>query len=217
MRVTAAVLYDVKKPLVVEDVELLEPGPHEVLVRWTANGVCHSDLHVMTGDYPHPCPSCSATRRPGSSRRSAPASSRSAPAITSARATFPRAASAGTASAASPRCARSATSRAGSCWTARRAFRRTARACTTSCRCPATPRTRCSRTSASSRSRKDAPLDVVCLVSCGVLAGRGAGVQPRQGAAGGERGGVGLRRRGAEHHPGRAAGGRRQDHRGGRA
>ena len=56
MRVTAAVLYDVKKPLVVEDVDLLEPGPHEVLVRWKANGVCHSDLHVMTGDYPHPRP-----------------------------------------------------------------------------------------------------------------------------------------------------------------
>ena len=56
MRVTAAVLYDVKKPVVVEDVELLEPGPHEVQVRWAANGVCHSDLHVMTGDYPHPLP-----------------------------------------------------------------------------------------------------------------------------------------------------------------
>jgi S-(hydroxymethyl)glutathione dehydrogenase / alcohol dehydrogenase len=56
MRVTAAVLYDVKKPVVVEDVELLEPGPHEVQVRWAANGVCHSDLHVITGDYPHPLP-----------------------------------------------------------------------------------------------------------------------------------------------------------------
>ena len=56
MRVTAAVLYDTKKPVVVEDVELLEPGPHEVQVRWVANGVCHSDLHVMTGDYPHPLP-----------------------------------------------------------------------------------------------------------------------------------------------------------------
>jgi len=56
MRVTAAVLYDTKKPVVVEDVELLEPGPHEVQVRWTANGVCHSDLHVITGDSPHPLP-----------------------------------------------------------------------------------------------------------------------------------------------------------------
>jgi Zn-dependent alcohol dehydrogenase len=56
MRVTAAVLYDAKKPVVIEDVELLEPGPHEVQVRWAANGVCHSDLHVMTGDYPHALP-----------------------------------------------------------------------------------------------------------------------------------------------------------------
>jgi S-(hydroxymethyl)glutathione dehydrogenase / alcohol dehydrogenase len=56
MRVTAAVLYDAKKPVVVDDVELAEPGPHEVQVRWVANGVCHSDLHVITGDYPHPLP-----------------------------------------------------------------------------------------------------------------------------------------------------------------
>src|SRR5437879_13473405 len=53
---TAAVLYQVKQPLVIEDVEVLDPGPHEVLVRWKANGVCHSDLHVITGDYPHPLP-----------------------------------------------------------------------------------------------------------------------------------------------------------------
>jgi S-(hydroxymethyl)glutathione dehydrogenase/alcohol dehydrogenase len=56
MNVKAAVLYEVKKPVVVEDVELMEPGPYEVLVKWAANGVCHSDLHVITGDYPHPLP-----------------------------------------------------------------------------------------------------------------------------------------------------------------
>ena len=56
MRARAAVLYEVNKPLVVEDVDVLEPGPHEVLVRFVANGVCHSDLHAITGDYPHPLP-----------------------------------------------------------------------------------------------------------------------------------------------------------------
>jgi len=56
MRARAAVMHEVKKPLSVEDVDVMEPGPHEVLVRWAANGVCHSDLHVMTGDYPHPLP-----------------------------------------------------------------------------------------------------------------------------------------------------------------
>src|SRR5438128_5143901 len=56
MRATAAVMYEVKKPLVVEDVELLDPGPHEVQVRWVANGVCHSDYHLIQGDVPHPLP-----------------------------------------------------------------------------------------------------------------------------------------------------------------
>jgi S-(hydroxymethyl)glutathione dehydrogenase / alcohol dehydrogenase len=56
MKATAAVLYEINKPLVVEDVEVLEPGPHEVRVRWIANGVCHSDLHVIKGDSPHPLP-----------------------------------------------------------------------------------------------------------------------------------------------------------------
>jgi S-(hydroxymethyl)glutathione dehydrogenase/alcohol dehydrogenase len=56
MNVTAAVLYEARKPLLIEDVELLEPGPHEVQVRWVANGVCHSDYHIVTGDVPHPLP-----------------------------------------------------------------------------------------------------------------------------------------------------------------
>ena len=56
MNVIAAVLYETKKPLRIEDVELLEPGPHEVQVRWAANGVCHSDFHIMNGDVPHPLP-----------------------------------------------------------------------------------------------------------------------------------------------------------------
>jgi Zn-dependent alcohol dehydrogenase len=38
------------EPLAIEDVELDAPGPGEVLVRIEAAGVCHSDLHYMTGD-----------------------------------------------------------------------------------------------------------------------------------------------------------------------
>lgn len=56
MNAKAAILYEAKKPLVVEDVDVLEPAAHEVRVKWVSNGVCHSDLHVMTGDYPHPLP-----------------------------------------------------------------------------------------------------------------------------------------------------------------
>jgi len=37
-------------------VEIDSPGPHEVLVRTAATGVCHSDLHFVEGLYPAPAP-----------------------------------------------------------------------------------------------------------------------------------------------------------------
>jgi S-(hydroxymethyl)glutathione dehydrogenase/alcohol dehydrogenase len=52
----AAILYASQKPLVVEDIHVADPGAGEVLVRMKAAGVCHSDLHVMKGDLPMPCP-----------------------------------------------------------------------------------------------------------------------------------------------------------------
>ena len=52
----AAVLVEVNKPLVIEDVSLQKPGPREVLIRTTVAGLCHSDLHFMEGLYPHPLP-----------------------------------------------------------------------------------------------------------------------------------------------------------------
>lgn len=45
----AAVLREVKKPLVIEDVQINKPGPHEVLIRTSAAGLCHSDLHFEIG------------------------------------------------------------------------------------------------------------------------------------------------------------------------
>jgi len=48
----AAVLYEVKQPLRVEEVELEGPHTGEVLVRVEAAGVCHSDYHFMNGDLP---------------------------------------------------------------------------------------------------------------------------------------------------------------------
>ena len=33
-----------------------KPGPHEVLIRTAAVGVCRSDLHFVDGAYPHPLP-----------------------------------------------------------------------------------------------------------------------------------------------------------------
>ena len=52
----AAVLYEAKTPLVIEDVNIDNPGPHEVLIRTAACGLCHSDLHFIDGAYPHAMP-----------------------------------------------------------------------------------------------------------------------------------------------------------------
>ena len=52
----AAVLRAVKTPLEIEDVRIDKPGPHEVLIRTAAAGVCHSDLHFVEGSYPFPLP-----------------------------------------------------------------------------------------------------------------------------------------------------------------
>lgn len=56
MNATAAVLYEPRTPLRIEQVEVLPPGPGEVTVRMKAAGVCHSDYHVMCGDLVMPLP-----------------------------------------------------------------------------------------------------------------------------------------------------------------
>ncbi len=52
----AAVLIEAGKPLQIEQVHIANPGPHEVLIRTAACGLCHSDLHFIEGAYPHPLP-----------------------------------------------------------------------------------------------------------------------------------------------------------------
>jgi S-(hydroxymethyl)glutathione dehydrogenase/alcohol dehydrogenase len=49
----AAVLYEANTPLVIEDLDLDEPGPGEVMVKMMASGVCHSDWHVIKGEWVH--------------------------------------------------------------------------------------------------------------------------------------------------------------------
>src|ERR671934_872877 len=49
MRMRAAVLEEFGKPLAVQEVELDEPGPEEVLVRLHACGVCHTDMYTASG------------------------------------------------------------------------------------------------------------------------------------------------------------------------
>ncbi|HUZ12472.1 MAG TPA: Zn-dependent alcohol dehydrogenase [Caulobacteraceae bacterium] len=52
----AAVLREVGKPLAIEELQIRNPGPHEVLIRTVAAGVCHSDLHFVEGSYAFPMP-----------------------------------------------------------------------------------------------------------------------------------------------------------------
>src|SRR3954449_8800269 len=52
MRIRAAVLEEFGAPLAVQEVDLAEPGPGEVLVRLEACGVCHTDLYTASGADP---------------------------------------------------------------------------------------------------------------------------------------------------------------------
>ncbi len=48
----AAVLNQANEPLSIEELDLPALGPTHVLVRLAASGVCHSDWHVIKGDWP---------------------------------------------------------------------------------------------------------------------------------------------------------------------
>jgi S-(hydroxymethyl)glutathione dehydrogenase/alcohol dehydrogenase len=52
----AAVLRAIQSPLTFEDVEVDRPGPHEVLVRTAAAGLCGSDVSAITGRIVLPLP-----------------------------------------------------------------------------------------------------------------------------------------------------------------
>ena len=56
MKAKAAILYGVGEPWKIEDIEVGDPGPGEVLVKLAASGLCHSDEHVVTGDMPSALP-----------------------------------------------------------------------------------------------------------------------------------------------------------------
>ena len=48
-----AVLHEYRSPLKIEELDLNDPGPGEVLVKMMASGVCHSDWHVVKGEWGH--------------------------------------------------------------------------------------------------------------------------------------------------------------------
>lgn len=52
----AAVLRANDAPLEIEEIQIDDPGPGEVLLKTAASGICHSDLHVIEGGLPLPPP-----------------------------------------------------------------------------------------------------------------------------------------------------------------
>jgi S-(hydroxymethyl)glutathione dehydrogenase/alcohol dehydrogenase len=52
----AAVMRANNSPLEIEEIEIDDPGPGEVLLKTAASGICHSDLSVIEGGLPFPPP-----------------------------------------------------------------------------------------------------------------------------------------------------------------
>jgi S-(hydroxymethyl)glutathione dehydrogenase/alcohol dehydrogenase len=52
MKTKAAVLFEAHKPFEILELDLDKPKPGEVLIKYTAAGLCHSDLHLLDGDLP---------------------------------------------------------------------------------------------------------------------------------------------------------------------
>ena len=48
----AAVVREFRKPLVIEEVPVPQPGAGQIVVKIAATGVCHTDLHAAEGDWP---------------------------------------------------------------------------------------------------------------------------------------------------------------------
>lgn len=50
----AMLLDSPRRPLRLAEVPLPSPGPHQILIRVGACGVCRTDLHIVDGELPHP-------------------------------------------------------------------------------------------------------------------------------------------------------------------
>src|SRR4051812_40419086 len=52
MKTPAALYVEANQPMVIDDLDLPDPGPTHVLVRQFASGVCHSQLHELNRPNP---------------------------------------------------------------------------------------------------------------------------------------------------------------------
>ncbi|ACB94424.1 alcohol dehydrogenase AdhP [Beijerinckia indica] len=51
-KMKAALVHAFGKPLSIEEIDIPSIGPDQILVKLTACGVCHTDLHAASGDWP---------------------------------------------------------------------------------------------------------------------------------------------------------------------
>lgn len=49
IKTRAAVCLATNEPLTICELDLADPGPGQVMIRFLATGICHGDLHVMDG------------------------------------------------------------------------------------------------------------------------------------------------------------------------
>ncbi len=56
MKTRAAVFRRVGEPLEIVELDLADPGPHDVVVRMAAVGICGTDLHQLKGEWQRPTP-----------------------------------------------------------------------------------------------------------------------------------------------------------------
>ncbi len=56
MKTRAAVFWGPGRPFTVEEIDLAEPGPGDVVVRMAAVGICGTDLHSVKGEWSRPTP-----------------------------------------------------------------------------------------------------------------------------------------------------------------
>ena len=47
MKTKAAVYVEIGKPMIIDEVELPDPGPTQLLVKQFASGICHTQLHTL--------------------------------------------------------------------------------------------------------------------------------------------------------------------------
>src|SRR6266536_6439526 len=47
MKTRAAVYVEIGQPMVIDEVELPDPGPTQLLVKHFASGICHTQLHTL--------------------------------------------------------------------------------------------------------------------------------------------------------------------------